>query len=86
MNFFAVKFGLDSGVSQSEIMQILKSNGADVIQTSAGLCVKSQSDLSALKSLFQKSEHAGVTWQPLDADTALLDDSLAADVKAFIKG
>lgn len=42
MNYYALKYGLNASGGQPELMQTLKSTGAEVIQTSDGMCLKTE--------------------------------------------
>lgn len=79
---YDLRFTLDSSGSQPQIIELLKSNGFDCIQTSSGLCAKSDQSLAKVKELLSsKNLLSGVTVRELDTSSELPDD-----VKAFIGG
>lgn len=64
--FFSFKFGSDAAAHQSSIMQLLKSQGHDCIQTSDGLCVKASIDQGELEKILNEKElAAGVAIEPV---------------------
>ena len=76
---YLIKFSLESNAEQPEIMQLLKSAGAEVIQTSSGLCVKTEKSETETKSMMGKFA-ASVSIETLSKE-ALQDQ--AESVKAF---
>jgi hypothetical protein len=81
MNVFSLKFGLSSSLQQPELMQILKSAGAEVIQTGDGLCLKTQSPEDDLKKLLEEKEATGLTLEQLNTSHT---EGLSPDIIAFM--
>ncbi len=80
--YFQIKLSLSSGGNQAEIMQLLRSQGADVIQTNDGLCVRADKSLEELRDVLkEKGLDSGLTVAPLDPRE--LDESAPQDLKAF---
>lgn len=80
MHVFKIKIGLESGINQDQIIQLIKNNGGDTIQTSDGLCVKSNQNKSELEKAFVEKDMSGLRLQPLDPEK----DDLTPDIKNFI--
>jgi hypothetical protein len=79
MSFYSVKLGMDASAKQPELILLFKNSGGDVIQTSDGLCVKSELKLAALTKLLEEKElAAGVAVSEVDASSA------SPDVRAFM--
>lgn len=65
---------------QSVIIDQLKSNGAELIQTSDGICLKTDQSLDALKKLLGKELENNI--DSIDTNSI---DSFSEDIQAFIK-
>lgn len=65
---------------QSVIIDQLKSNGAELIQTSDGICLKTDQSLDTLKKLLGKDLENNI--DSIDTNSI---DSFSEDIKAFIK-
>jgi hypothetical protein len=78
-NFFAIKFNLDSGVGQAELMPCLKGLGAEVIQTSDGLGVRTEKSQSDLQKIWADKKW-NLNLSSLDSNNA----ELSSDIKAFL--
>lgn len=83
MYVYSLKFGLSAGSNQAMLIQELKANNADVIQTSDGLCVKSGLDKASITALVE-SKMSGVSIATLDPSAIAEDAQMSADVKAFV--
>lgn len=79
MKYFEIKLSLDQ--DQAHLMDTVKSNGGDVIQTSSGLCVKIEKDLDQLRSLFPSE---GLTVRELDRSAVIASHDTAPDIKNFL--
>lgn len=77
---YLIKFTLESNAQQPEILQLLKSDGAEVIQTSGGLCVKTEKSESETRAIMGKFAES-VSIEPLSKE-GLKDQ--AESVKAFV--
>ena len=73
MKVYSIKFGLNSA-EQNQIIDKMKNAGYEVIQVSDGLLVKTDLDLTKLKS-----ELEGLNVSELD----LSDPNLSKDAKVF---
>lgn len=71
---------LNLNAPQSVIIDQLKSNGAELIQTSDGICLKTDQSLDALKKLLGKDLENNI--DSIDTNSI---DSFSEDIKAFIK-
>ncbi|MBC7372285.1 MAG: hypothetical protein H7326_12005 [Bdellovibrionaceae bacterium] len=80
-NAFRVDFNLKSSVSHEELSQKLKTNGSDVIQTSSGICFKTEKKTQELSEILATEIAAGIMFQSVK----LGDAGLALDVKAFFE-
>ncbi len=81
MNFFKVTFGLAGSSKQAEIIQLIKSNGGDAIQTSDGLCIKTSDSMQTLEENFtEKKLLSGINIQNVTPS----DPELSTDVKNFL--
>lgn len=80
-NAFRIDFNLNSSVSQEEISQKLKTNGSHVIQTSSGICFKTEKSTQELSEILAAEIAAGIVFQSVKLD----DAGLAPDVKAFLE-
>jgi hypothetical protein len=74
---YAIRFGL-SGPSQPELLQALGKIGAESIQTSNGLCVKTQLTRAELEIALKREKMNGVELSELTSERA-------PDVAAFVK-
>ena len=81
LNAYKVDFNLNSAISQEELSQKLKTNGAEVIQTSSGLCFKTEKNQQELGQIFSDQVHLGIKFQTVNT----ADKDLAPDVKAFLE-
>lgn len=79
MKYYLFKIGLNSEVSQQQVVDKIRSNGGEVIQISSGLCAKMRSPLAAVHALF--SETSGLNIEPFDVASA---KDLPPDVRAFL--
>lgn len=77
---YLIRFSMSAGSQQPEIMQALKSGGAEVIQTSAGLCAKTSLTESELKELMKEFGES-ITIETLTQDKLKNE---AESVKAFV--
>jgi hypothetical protein len=81
MQFYKVTFGLAGASKQAEIIQLIKSNGGDAIQTSDGLCIKASDSMDKIKDdLDSKNLLAGINIQNISAS----DEGLSTDVQRFL--
>lgn len=82
MKFFRVKLNLSDSGAQPKLMQQLKADGAEVIQTGEGLCVKTGERESSLARLLKEHGVAAAP-EPIDpaGDAA---QNLPADIRAFL--
>ncbi len=74
MKYFALIFNLNSGISQPELMDQLKTEGFDAIQFSGGLYAKG-AKVPKIKGVIVKS---------LDRERILKDPKVAQDLRAFL--
>lgn len=81
MNVFSLKLGMNAEVNQAELMQLLKSNNAEVIQTSDGLCIKSDKSRDELNQIISSKAGSSVSIQPFDGEAP----EMPADVRAFVE-
>jgi D-ribose pyranose/furanose isomerase RbsD len=79
---YLIKFSMAAGGQQPELMQALKTKGAEVIQTSAGLCAKTDLSESELKAAMKEFGES-VSIETLTQEK-LKDE--AESVKAFVRG
>lgn len=80
MNIIDIRFSLDSSTSQPQIIELLKTNGIDCIQTSSGLCAKSVKSIAEIKEILDaKSFSSGITISQLDQSA-----EMPKDVESFI--
>lgn len=80
MSYFNIRIGLSGEWNQAQLMNEFKTRGDDVIQTSNGLCVRTNNTPEAI-SLFLKEK--GISTKALskiDADS----ENLTADELAFL--
>jgi hypothetical protein len=77
-----LKMSLAGSAHQAQLMQLLKTAGDDVIQTSAGLCVKTSKTSAELEALISENEMSGIQVEPYD-DTS---PTATHDVETFVKG
>ncbi len=82
MSLFTLKMSLAASAYQPQLLQDLKSDGDDVIQTADGLCVKTRRSKSELESFLREKGVEGVTVETVDTKS----DELSKDVLAFIGG
>lgn len=75
MKYFALIFGLNSSVSQQELIDKLKSEGFEAIQFAGGLYAKGTT-VPKIK---------GVTVKTLDRERILKDPKVAQDLRAFLE-
>lgn len=81
MNLIDIRFTLDSAASQPQIIELLKTNGIDCIQTSSGLCAKSLEPIGKIEELLKSKDlSSGVTLSEVDQS-----GELSKDVKALIE-
>jgi hypothetical protein len=85
MNYYALKYGLNASGGQPELMQALKSAGADVIQTSDGLCIKTERSRAEVEDLVKGQGLTGISVSVLDAPKLRDADDTPPDVKTFMK-
>lgn len=79
MKYYEIRLGIEQ--DQARLMDTVKSNGGDVIQTSSGLCVKIEKDLGQLESLFSEQ---GVSIRELDRSAVIANGDTAPDLKNFL--
>ena len=78
MNIFCLTFG--AAVAQAEVVSLLQNQKAQHIQTSSGLCVKTEQTESVLRGWLEK--WPGVTVAKVEAGEA---GAISPDVKAFVE-
>ena len=76
MNFYRIRFGATGSASQSQVMDKIKSSGAEVIQISDGLVAKSEDSLESLLSDFSQE----ITIETADPK----DETLSKDAQLFM--
>ena len=81
MNGYLINFGLSAAINQQDLIQALKTNGADVIQTGSGLCVKSEKSAAEMKASLIESKFKDVNLVLIQGT----DESLSPDIKSFLK-
>lgn len=82
MNYFRVKLSLNDSGAQPKLMQKLKADGGDVIQTSDGVCLKTQQSAGALAGLLKELDIAAAP-EPVDSSPDAAQD-LPQDIRAFL--
>lgn len=80
MKYYQIKVGLNS--SQTQIMDRLKSAGAEVIQLSDSLCFKISKSPDEIKNIFEGIEQPAVT--SLDPQPLINDKDTPPDLRAFL--
>lgn len=81
MNYYFIKLGLNS--AQSEIISCLQNGGAEVIQTSDGLCTKTSKSLEETRRDLGALADSGEI-EKINVANVLADENVAKDVKAFL--
>jgi len=79
--FYSLKMGLAADTNQASLIQHFKSNGDDVIQTSDGLCLKSQMTKEEVESFLKDKDASRITVQAIDRENT---NGLSKDVLAFM--
>ncbi len=82
MKAYIVKMGLAGPVSQPELLDFLKNEGCEAIQTSDGVCFKTSHELTVLQS--KHPELAKLQTQILEDKDASVIKSLSPDIQNFI--
>jgi hypothetical protein len=85
MNYYGLKYSLNASGGQPELMQALKSAGAEIIQTSDGLCVKTERSLAELEDLVRDQGLTGISVSVLNAQELRDADGTPTDIKTFLK-
>lgn len=80
MNGYLINFGLSAAINQQDLIQHLKTMGAEVIQTGSGLCVKSNQSAADMKTSLAESKFGHVNLIPVQQT----DENLTPDVKSFL--
>lgn len=77
MSFATIQFNMGAGTQQPQIIELLKRERRDYIQTSNGLCVKGSPE--ELKELFTKNAIN-------DVNVTTIEKNPTPDIQAFIQG
>ena len=85
MAYYSLRMNMNAGVNQAQIMDQLKAQGDDVIQTSDGLCISSKSNLEELKGFLAEKKIEAVTLSEINSSSQSELSSLSPDVRAFIE-
>lgn len=80
-SFYALKMNLTSSASQPELIQNLKSQGSDVIQTNDGLCLKTEMSKEELDKFLSDKNVSGVSVAKIEVSQT---HELTPDVCAFM--
>jgi hypothetical protein len=82
MKYYTVRVGLDSQLNQPELLDCLRSLGAEVIQTSDGVVFKTDKDIHQWQSANGKL--ADIHIHEIDIGNQELNQSYSKDVLNFI--
>lgn len=67
--YYSLKFGLEASSVQPEVVQLIKSVGEDVIQTSDGLCLKTTRSEDDVRAALKGAGYAaGITVEKMDEE------------------
>ena len=80
MPAYSVKMGISGTLSQQEAMDLLKNAGAEVIQTSDGLCLKTEKPIVELQKSNEKLSI--LSFHEIRKDQ--MDSETSQDVQAFL--
>ena len=82
MKPYLVKIGLSGPLSQPELLDLLKNEGCEALQTSDGVCFKTDKEISNLQSIH--AEFAKLHVQNINLEDEALVKSLSPDIQIFI--
>ncbi len=84
MAYYSLRINMNSGLNQAQIMDQIKGQGDDVIQTSDGLCIQTKSSLDELKAFLKEKNLDQVLLTKINRDSQSEVAELSPDVRAFI--
>lgn len=84
MQYYSIKVGISGDVTQQEIMDILRNAGAEVIQTSDGVALKTEKTLPELKQSHDKL--SSLNFETLNPKEVQSNSEIPTDIRTFVEG
>lgn len=82
MAYYSIKVGLNSDITQQELIDMLRNSGADVIQISDGIAVKTDKPISDLKQEYDKL--SALHFESLNPQEIQANQETPENLKSFV--